>query len=258
METKVFEEAYNIVAFDQQRGIDVRMLISLIKNIRKMMAPPKEDGLKRRPQSASSGHSRPLSDVSSWAPLPLPSSASSTTSAAHNHHESQIEQKIKLVCANILHRFPKDKTFNKKEAIKFCNDVLKGAGLKQNLLAFDEWFKQIDKTKKGYLELVQMPSLAVKLAKLGKPKAGQSDSNKYLAFTHSNPDNIRRRVDQIWHQFDENNDGVLDKREAKTFVKLMMRQIFGEGNYSMSRFNAWFNLNSENGEIRKEQFVKFL
>lgn len=60
---------------------------------------------------------------------------------------------------------------------------------------------------------------------------------------------MKKCVDQVWNEFDEDKNGVLDKKEAKAFVKLILRNVYGEGKYNLEKFTTWFNQLTDSSEL---------
>jgi Ca2+-binding EF-hand superfamily protein len=53
---------------------------------------------------------------------------------------------------------------------------------------------------------------------------------------------------------------VLDKREAKNFVNMILKTMYGEGKYSLAKFSSWFDQFDKNhdGAIQKDEFLNFI
>ena len=85
----------------------------------------------------------------------MPRSETSSSCTNLRKHESTTDQKVKLVCANMLSKFKADKHFDKRDAQKFCVEAMKSAGGKanNNMIGFDALFSECDTKKKGYLEI---------------------------------------------------------------------------------------------------------
>jgi Ca2+-binding EF-hand superfamily protein len=72
---------------------------------------------------------------------------------------------------------------------------------------------------------------------------------------------IKLRVDEIWHNYDEDNSGQLDKPEAKKFTTHILKAMRGpKYNVSTGVLEAWFReFDTDNsGTISKEEMVNFI
>jgi hypothetical protein len=61
-----------------------------------------------------------------------------------------------VIIAKLLKHYSADKVFDKRECLKFLNEVIKQMGengIKPSLLKFDQWFTALDRQKNGTLEL---------------------------------------------------------------------------------------------------------
>jgi hypothetical protein len=68
---------------------------------------------------------------------------------------------LKVTAARQLKNFPASKTFKKKEALQFVVDLLNQGDGKghHKLVAFDGWFRGLDRTRSGVLTTEQMMQL---------------------------------------------------------------------------------------------------
>lgn len=68
-------------------------------------------------------------------------------------------------------------------------------------------------------------------------------------------------MSEIWHNYDEDNSGQLDKIEAKKFTTHILKQIRGQKyNVSQGVLEAWFREFDEDGSgtISKTEMVNFI
>jgi Ca2+-binding EF-hand superfamily protein len=71
---------------------------------------------------------------------------------------------------------------------------------------------------------------------------------------------VEKVIDLVWRDFDTDGNGVLDIKEAKKFVDLILRQIYGEGKYNLGKFSSWFAQfdKDHSGSIEKPELVGFI
>ena len=67
-------------------------------------------------------------------------------------------------------------------------------------------------------------------------------------------------VEDIWGQYDKDNSGVLEKAEAKAFVKETLTSQGESGEFSEGDFEACFKEFDKdgNGTISKDEMKKFI
>ena len=73
---------------------------------------------------------------------------------------------------------------------------------------------------------------------------------------------IKKCVDDIMKEYDTDNNGYLDKNEAKTFVEKTLGEMQADGaqGFSDDDFNACFNEFDKNGDgtIEREELAQFI
>lgn len=79
---------------------------------------------------------------------------------------------MKQIAVGLISKFKADHQFDKREALKFVVEVLKQSGknAQNNLLGADAVFKELDKQKRGYLELSQITQFVIRVVNFGKSK----------------------------------------------------------------------------------------
>lgn len=74
--------------------------------------------------------------------------------------------------------------------------------------------------------------------------------------------NFKRDLDDMWLQFDFDNNGVLDRRECKGFVDELVKNIGADRakNYNRLQFDYYFNKfdDNSNGFIEKTEMAGFI
>jgi len=71
---------------------------------------------------------------------------------------------------------------------------------------------------------------------------------------------VKKTIEKVWREFDKDGNGVLDAKEAKKFVDVILKTMFGQGKYNLAKFNQWFNEfdRDHSGAIEKSEFVNFI
>lgn len=74
--------------------------------------------------------------------------------------------------------------------------------------------------------------------------------------------NFKRDLDDMWIQFDYDNNGILDRKECKDFINELARHIGADRskNYNRVNFDYYFNKFDENGNgyIEKSEMAGFI
>lgn len=72
-------------------------------------------------------------------------------------------------------------------------------------------------------------------------------------------DSIDQKVNEIWHEYDYNRSGYLDKRECLVFLKDFMTE-YNQGPPTAVTFNKWFAKYdlSKDGRISKSEMSAFI
>lgn len=67
-------------------------------------------------------------------------------------------------------------------------------------------------------------------------------------------------IDTVFNEFDKDRNGLLDVKEAKTFVNSVLSTLYGPGKYSLAKFNQWFSLIDidRSKTIEKNELVNFV
>ena len=172
---------------------------------------------------------------------------------------------LKVTAARQLKNFPASKTFTKKEALQFVVDLLNqgdGQGL-HKLVAFDSWFRGLDRTRSGVLTTEQMMQLVKKVSAQGTSAGGQPQEADQLNSMIKNaitPALIKQAIDSVWSVYDADGNGVLDMEEARNFVEHVLSKVYGEKKRKISNFPMWFNQfdRDHSGTIEKSEFVEFI
>jgi len=74
------------------------------------------------------------------------------------------------------------------------------------------------------------------------------------------PKSIRKIVDSIWLQFDEDNNGVLDIEEARKFFNAVLTKFKGNSSFSSASFGSWMAILDKNntGSLDKIEVSDFI
>ena len=111
-----------------------------------------------------------------------------------------------------------------------------------------------------------MTSLALKVSNFGKLRPQTSKNSNFnnklmnLMKKAATPSLIKKAIDAVWNDFDDNQNGILDVKEARAFVDLILRNMYGAGNYNLAKFSTWFKeFDKDNsGGIEKSEFAEFV
>lgn len=151
---------------------------------------------------------------------------------------------LKVTAARQLKNFPASKTFTKKEALQFVVDLLNQVDAKglDKLVAFDAWFRGLDRTKSGVLTTEQMMQLVKKVGtqntREGQPQ--EADRLNSMIKNAVTPALIKQAIDSVWSVYDVDGNGVLDMEEARKFVEHVLSKVYGDKR-KISNFPMWFN-----------------
>ena len=71
---------------------------------------------------------------------------------------------------------------------------------------------------------------------------------------------IRKCVEDIWLEYDVDDNGALDKEETKKFVKNTLSEMNDSGEFSTTDFEACFDEfdKDNNGTIEREEMAVFI
>ena len=71
---------------------------------------------------------------------------------------------------------------------------------------------------------------------------------------------IKKCVEEIWVKYDDDNNGFLDKNEAKQFVKDTLMDMSDEGAFNDTDFDECFKEFDKDGSgtIEKDEMVEFI
>jgi hypothetical protein len=71
---------------------------------------------------------------------------------------------------------------------------------------------------------------------------------------------FKQAIDKIWEQFDEDNNGSLDREETRTFLKTVLANVPPPNQYDDSKFDQTFIAidKNANGRIEKNEMFMFL
>lgn len=71
---------------------------------------------------------------------------------------------------------------------------------------------------------------------------------------------VEKVIDMVWKDFDDDGNGVLDIKEAKRFVDVILKQMYGHGSKNLGNFSAWFAQfdTDHSGSIEKKELVGFI
>lgn len=69
--------------------------------------------------------------------------------------------------------------------------------------------------------------------------------------------NIDEYINKLWTKFDDNDNGVLDKEEAKEFYKHCVVELKGKKNFRETHFLEWFDIvdTDGSGTIEKDEMT---
>ena len=71
---------------------------------------------------------------------------------------------------------------------------------------------------------------------------------------------IKKCVNDIWHEYDTNNDGILDREETKQFVRATLQEMNDGNQFTESDFKDCFKAfdKDDSGAIEKSEMVTFI
>lgn len=71
---------------------------------------------------------------------------------------------------------------------------------------------------------------------------------------------VQRVVDDIWAQYDKDNNGFLDKEEAKSFVIKTLADLGGDNQFSDEAYEETFGVFDKDGSgtISRGEMVSFI
>lgn len=248
MHDAYFNDAFDVIHFAEQSKSAVILkdqLISLVRNILKIQ---QIQGETEQTSKRSTLDSRSIT-------------SNSSTQTKRSNHELQ----LKLLATKQLKQFQSSKTFEKKEARKFVDQLIKQCGNNFPLVHFNRWFQETDCTKRGSLDIEQMYKLVVRVA---SGECGQVEDivnkekqrlQKMIKSAYA-PALIQKNIDRIWNSFDQDRNGVLDQNEALAFVDMVMKSLNIKKGYSKADFVQWFRQLDEDhsGTLDKEEMTRFI
>lgn len=67
-------------------------------------------------------------------------------------------------------------------------------------------------------------------------------------------------IDSVYNEFDKDRNGLLDAKEAKSFVNKVLSTMYGPGKYNLAKFDQWFSLIDvdRSNTIEKNELVNFI
>jgi len=102
------------------------------------------------------------------------------------------------------------------------------------------------------------------LSKQDTPKEDNNDKERLrlqnmIRQAHTSA-KVNKTINAVWSKFDTDLNGVLDKKEAKKFIKSVLTNLDIEGRHDASEFSSWFQQMDRDGSgtIDKEEFCKFI
>ena len=155
------------------------------------------------------------------------SASAATLSDSQTSKKENYELQLKLKATKLLKMTPTNKLFDRKEARKFLEQLVKSSKRPVTLLNFETWFKEADRSKRNLLEIDQMYKLVMCLAKQTETvKEDETDKERIrlqnmIRSAHTTA-KVKKTIDAVWKKFDTDGNGVLDMREAKLFIRSVL------------------------------------
>lgn len=152
LDLNTFDSCFSVIAFDQDNSrLDKEQMTVLIKNIVKM-----RETRHRSVKSEQKDDNKSVKTTATTTTIQMLKPQSNPVLSQTHSRQSIKDLQLKVVVAKLLKQYSPEKLFDKRECLKFLNEVVKHVsadGPKPSLLKFDQWFNALDRLKRGALEL---------------------------------------------------------------------------------------------------------